>query len=259
MMKSLMALAAGLLITGTAAAQGKPSADDLKPDPKMPKVTASVLVAPPRQVTDEDILLLDLSSGGRVSILMRPDIAPKHVERIRTLVRDKFYTGTIFHRVIDGFMAQGGDPTGTGTGGSKLPNLAPEFNDLPHLRGAVAMARAETPDSANSQFYIVLQPVLKLDHSYTVWGRVNAGMEFVDAIEKGEPPASPTRILQASIAADKLPPPPPSSPIPAAALSPAAGAIAGAALLTPPGETIGALPAKAAATAAKKRPGKRRR
>ena len=114
-------------------------------------------VAPP--LTPENTLVLDLSTGGRVTIAMRPDVAPKHVERIKTLVRQHFYDGTIFHRVIDGFMAQGGDPTGTGTGGSKLPNLKPEFSDLPHVRGAVAMARAGEVDSANSQFYIVPRAV----------------------------------------------------------------------------------------------------
>ena len=161
--------------------------------------------APP--LTPENTLVLDLSTGGRVTIAMRPDVAPKHVERIKTLVRQHFYDGTVFHRVIDGFMAQGGDPTGTGTGGSKLPNLKAEFNDLPHVRGAVAMARAGDVDSANSQFYIIFQPTLKLDRNYTVWGRVTSGMDFVDAIERGEPPANPSRIVQASIAADNVPPP----------------------------------------------------
>ncbi len=164
--------------------------------------TAAPPVAPP--LTAENTLVLDLSTGGRVTIAMRPDIAPKHVERIKTLARQHFYDGTIFHRVIDGFMAQGGDPLGTGTGGSKLPDLKAEFNDLPHVRGAVAMARAGSVDSANSQFYICLAPALKLDRNYTVWGRVVSGMEFVDAIEKGEPPANPSKIVMASIAADKV-------------------------------------------------------
>jgi peptidylprolyl isomerase len=202
-----------------AQAQG-PSKADLKPLPELPKM------APPptipgtlATVNAEDVLLLDLSSGGRVRIVMRPDVAPKHVERIRTLTRQGFYDGTIFHRVIDGFMAQGGDPMGTGQGGSKLPDLEPEFNDLPHVRGALAMARAQAENSANSQFYIVLQPVLKLDRIYTIWGRVVSGMQFVDAIERGEPPANPTRILKASIEADKVPPPAPSTPIPPASLS----------------------------------------
>jgi peptidylprolyl isomerase len=147
---------------------------------------------------------------------MRPDVAPKHVERIRMLTREGFYNGLIFHRVIDGFMAQGGDPTGTGQGGSNYPDLEAEFNDLPHVRGAVAMARAKDPNSGNSQFYIVLQPVLKLDRTYTIWGRVVSGMEFVDAIERGEPPENPSRIVRASIGTDKLPPPAPSTPIPPA-------------------------------------------
>ncbi len=173
---------------------------------------AAVPPAPP--LTPENTLVLDLSTGGRVTIAMRPDIAPKSVERIKTLAREHFYDGTIFHRVIDGFMAQGGDPTGTGTGGSKLPNLKAEFNDLPHVRGATAMARANENDSANSQFYICLAPSLKLDRSYTVWGRVQSGMEYVDAIEKGEPPANPSRIVRASIGSDNVPPPAPSTPIP---------------------------------------------
>ncbi len=164
--------------------------------------TAAPPVAPP--LTAENTLVLDLSTGGRVTIAMRPDVAPKHVERIKALARQHFYDGTIFHRVIDGFMAQGGDPLGTGTGGSKLPDLKSEFNDLPHVRGAVAMARAGSVDSANSQFYICLAPSLKLDRNYTVWGRVVTGMEFVDAIEKGEPPANPSKIVMASIAADKV-------------------------------------------------------
>ncbi len=150
-----------------------------------------------------NILYLDLSTGGRVTIAMRPDKAPGHVERIRTLARQGFYDGTVFHRVIDGFMAQGGDPTGTGLRGSSLPDLKAEFNDLPHLRGTASMARTSAPDSANSQFFIMLAPNFSLDGKYTVWGRVISGMEFVDRIEKGEPPANPSRILKATIAADE--------------------------------------------------------
>ncbi len=234
-MKTLT-FALGLLLAVPAAAQ-KPSAEDLKPPPVLPKITPNAPLAPAPKATDEDILFLDLSTGGRVTIVMRPDIAPKHVERIRALARQHFYDGTIFHRVIDGFMAQGGDPTGTGQGGSKLPNLKAEFNDLPHLRGTVAMARAGDTDSANSQFYIVFQPVMKLDHNYTVFGRVTGGMDYVDAIERGEPPANPSRIVQASIAADHVPPP-------ATLATPVAATPA--ALLTPPGETVGAVPARAA-------------
>ncbi len=219
-----MVLAAlALAAAGPALAQGKTDPKEFKAPPKLPKMgpppTVAGMVAP---ASDEDILLLDLSNGGRVKILLRPDVAPKHVERIKTLVREGFYDGTVFHRVIEGFMAQGGDPTGTGTGGSKLPDLEPEFNDLPHVRGAASMARSQAMNSANSQFFLVFQPTLKLDRTYTVWGRVMAGMEHVDAIARGEPPANPTRIVKASIAADKVPPPPPATPIPATALAPPA-------------------------------------
>jgi cyclophilin family peptidyl-prolyl cis-trans isomerase len=224
-----------------AAAQGAPSKSDYKPTAVLPKMAPSpTLPGTVAAVSDEDVLFLDLSTGGRVKIVMRPDVAPKHVERIRTLVRQGFYDGTVFHRVIDGFMAQGGDPTGTGQGGSKLPDLAAEFNDLPHVRGAVSMARAQGLDSANSQFFIVFQPVLKLDRTYTVWGRVVSGMEYVDAIVRGEPPENPSKIIKASIATDKIAPPPPSSPIPAAALTPAP------VIATPAPETPVAAPAKKA-------------
>jgi cyclophilin family peptidyl-prolyl cis-trans isomerase len=155
----------------------------------------------------ENIWYLDLSTGGRVKVLLRPDRAPNHVERIRTLTRQGFYNGLVFHRVIEGFMAQAGDPTATGAGGSSLPDLKAEFNSLPHMRGAVSMARTSDPDSANSQFFITFEPMLRLDRNYTVFGRVLEGMQWVDAIERGEPPANPTRILQASIAADNVPPP----------------------------------------------------
>ncbi len=218
----LRILAGAILLCGlptAVLAQGRPpSKQDFKPAPVLPKLTPAPtipgLVAP---TSEEDVLYLDLSTGGRVKIVMRPDVAPKHVERIRTLVRQHFYDGTIFHRVIDGFMAQGGDPTGTGQGGSKLPDLEPEFSDLPHVRGAVSMARAQALNSGNSQFFIVFQPVLKLDHTYTVWGRVVDGMDYVDAIARGEPPEHPSKIIQASIGSDHVPPPAPSTPIPAAA------------------------------------------
>ncbi len=153
----------------------------------------------------ENILYLDLSNGGRVAIRLMPGWAPNHVERIKTLARQGFYDGVIFHRVIDEFMAQTGDPTGTGQGGSELPDLEAEFNPMPHLRGTVAMARAQEENSANSQFFIVFYPRFSLDRRYTNFGRVISGMEHVDAIERGEPPADPTRILQASIAADGRP------------------------------------------------------
>ena len=155
----------------------------------------------------ENVLVLDLSTGGRVTIQMLPIDAPAHVERIKTLTRQGFYNGVVFHRVIDGFMAQTGDPTGTGQGGSELPDLKAEFNRIPHLRGTVSMARTNDPDTANSQFFICFQPRFSLDNKYTVFGRVTSGMQFVDAIERGEPPLNPAKVLQASIAADNVPPP----------------------------------------------------
>jgi len=148
----------------------------------------------------ENILYLDIEAG-RIEILMRPDVAPVHVARIKELTRQGFYEGTIFHRVIPGFMAQGGDPTGTGTGGSGQ-NLEPEFNRLPHLRGTVSMARAETENSADSQFFIVFDRSPFLDDKYTIWGRVIRGMEFVDQIAVGQPPANPTKIIKMQVAAD---------------------------------------------------------
>jgi peptidylprolyl isomerase len=178
---------------------------------------APVPVVAPSATDLENTWLLDLSTGGRVTIYLRPDVAPEHVARIKTLTREGFYNGTVFHRVIEGFMAQGGDPTGSGTGGSKLPNLKPEFSDLPHVRGAVSMARAQEKDSGNSQFFIILLPTMKLDHNYTVFGRVTGGMEFVDKIAPGEPPADPSKIIQASMASDHKPPPAPQSTIPSAA------------------------------------------
>jgi|TARA_R100000501_G_scaffold18412_1_gene38609 peptidylprolyl isomerase len=150
----------------------------------------------------ENIWNLDLSTGGRVTVQLRPDIAPNHVERIRTLSEQGFYDGLIFHRVIPGFMAQGGDPQGTGQGGSQLPDLEPEFTKTPHLRGTVSMARAQTPNSANSQFFIVFQPRTQLDGEYTVFGRVTGGMQYVDAINVGEPPENPSRIIKARIGAN---------------------------------------------------------
>lgn len=155
----------------------------------------------------ENTLHLDLSSGGRVTIKLFPQVAPAHVERIKTLTRQGFYNGVIFHRVIEGFMAQTGDPKGTGLGGSPLPDLKAEFNAMPHLRGTVSMARAQSDDSANSQFFICFQPRFSLDKKYTVFGRVTAGMQYVDAIQRGEPPATPDKIVQASIGADNVPAP----------------------------------------------------
>ena len=138
-----------------------------------------------QQIQDlENILYIDLKYG-RVVIEMMPKTAPQHVERIKVLARKKFYDGIVFHRVIDGFMAQTGDPTGTGMGGSKLPDLRAEFSDEPHIRGALSMARASDPNSGNSQFFIVTSDSRFLDGQYTVWGRVIKGMEFVDKIKKG--------------------------------------------------------------------------
>jgi cyclophilin family peptidyl-prolyl cis-trans isomerase len=175
------------------------------------KEAAQAAIAPPviapAAVAQENILHLDLSTGGRVTIALRPDLAPAHAERIKVLARRGFYNGIVFHRVIEGFMAQTGDPTGTGTGQSDLPNLKAEFNPTPHLRGTVSMARAGDPNSANSQFFICFQPRFSLDNTYTVFGRVVAGMQYVDAIQRGEPPTNPDRIVQASIGADNKPAP----------------------------------------------------
>lgn len=161
----------------------------------------------------ENVVHLDLSNGGRVSIRLMPEWAPHHVERVKTLVSQDFYDGVIFHRVIDGFMAQTGDPTGTGAGGSELPDLQPEFNAMPHVRGTVSMARTDKPDSANSQFFVVFYPRFALDRKYTVFGRVIRGMDVVDRIERGEPPANPTRIVQASMATENAPRPVAPSPV----------------------------------------------
>ncbi|MGE3689943.1 MAG: peptidylprolyl isomerase [Novosphingobium sp.] len=181
-----------------------------KKDP--PPVTAapalSAVVDTDQTHSPENVLLLDLSNGGRVAIRLMPQWAPGHVERIKTLATSGFYNGVIFHRVIEGFMAQTGDPTGTGAGGSQLPDLKAEFNSMPHLRGMVSMARTDQPDSANSQFFIVFYPRFALDRKYTVFGRVISGMDVVDKIERGEPPAKPTKILQASMANQNMPPPP---------------------------------------------------
>ena len=162
---------------------------------------APLPIVPPAEVVADPAnkLTLELSNGGSVVIQLRPDAAPGHVQRVQTLVRQGFYDGTKFHRVIPGFMAQGGDPSGTGEGGSTLPDLKAEFNSLPHLRGTVAAARTESPDSANSQFYIMFAPTSSLNDKYTVFGRVISGMDAVDRIAPGEPPAEPTTIVKASL------------------------------------------------------------
>jgi peptidylprolyl isomerase len=151
-------------------------------------------------MADADTLTLTLSTGGDVVIRLRPDLAPGHVERIAGLARDGFYDGVVFHRVIPGFMAQGGDPTGTGTGGSDLPDLKAEFSDEPHVRGTCSMARTSDPHSANSQFFICFDDAEFLDGQYTVWGQVESGMEYVDALPVGEPPRDPGKIIKATIA-----------------------------------------------------------
>ena len=150
-------------------------------------------------MADYNTLTLTLD-GGDVSIRLRPDLAPGHVERIATLANEGFYDGVVFHRVIAGFMAQGGDPTGTGTSGSKLPNLKAEFSAEPHVRGVCSMARTNQPDTANSQFFICLDDARFLDRQYTVWGEVTSGMEHVDALPKGEPPRNPGKIIKARAA-----------------------------------------------------------
>jgi len=147
----------------------------------------------------DDTLTLSLDSGGDVVIKLRADLAPGHVERITTLARQGFYDGVVFHRIIEGFMAQGGDPTGTGMGGSELPDIKAEFNAEPHVRGVCSMARSSNPDSANSQFFICLDDATFLDRQYTAWGVVESGMEFVDALPKGEPPATPGKIIKATV------------------------------------------------------------
>ena len=147
----------------------------------------------------EQRLILSLDSGGDVVIRLRPDLAPGHVARITELAGEGFYDGVPFHRVIDGFMAQGGDPTGTGTSGSSKPNLKAEFSSEPHVRGVCSMARTNDPNSANSQFFICFDDARFLDKQYTVWGEVIEGMEHVDALPKGEPPRNPGKIVKARV------------------------------------------------------------
>jgi peptidylprolyl isomerase len=158
-------------------------------------------IAPPPEVVANPAnrLTLVLSNGGTVVIQLRPDLAPHHIERIQTLARRGFYDGLTFHRVILGFMAQGGDPKGTGEGGSELPDLKAEFTPIPFLRGTVGAARAQGDDTANSQFFIMFAPNSSLDNNYTVVGRVISGMDAVDRIAPGEPPPEPTKIVKATI------------------------------------------------------------
>ena len=145
-----------------------------------------------------DKLTFTLETGD-VVIKLRPDLAPGHVERITELASEGFYDGVVFHRVIPGFMAQGGDPTGTGMGGSDKPDLKAEFNAEPHVRGTCSMARTQVPDSANSQFFICFDDAHFLDGQYTVWGQVESGMELIDGLATGEPPANPSKIVKATV------------------------------------------------------------
>ena len=163
--------------------------------PPLPSIAAPAAVA----ADPANRLTLVLSNGGTVVIQLRPDLAPNHVARIQTLVRQGFYNGLSFHRVIPGFMAQGGDPKGDGEGGSTLPDLKAEFTNMPFLRGTVAAARAKSDDSANSQFFIMFIPNASLEGDYTVFGRVISGMDAVDRIAPGEPPPEPTKIVSASL------------------------------------------------------------
>jgi peptidylprolyl isomerase len=169
-------------------------------------VAFSLQTSTAQAATLENLLYLDLKDG-RVVIELWPDVAPKHVERIKTLARQKFYDGVVFHRVIEGFMAQTGDPTGTGMGGSDLPDLPAEFNSAFHVEGTLSMARSSSPDSANSQFFICFAPAQFLDGQYTAWGKVIEGMEFVHTIKKGDSNnngsvRNPDKIIQMRVAAD---------------------------------------------------------
>jgi cyclophilin family peptidyl-prolyl cis-trans isomerase len=154
------------------------------------------------EIKDPENTLVIETTKGRVVIAMRPDLAPKHVERIKELAREGFYDGVVFHRVIDGFMAQTGCPHGTGTGGSDKGNLPAEFSAEPHVRGVCSMARANAPNSASSQFFICFDDASFLDKKYTVWGKVIEGMENVDKIKRGEPVRDPDKMVSVKVAAD---------------------------------------------------------
>jgi peptidylprolyl isomerase len=158
-------------------------------------------VASEGQAMDRENTLFIQLKDGRVVIEMRPDLAPKHVAQIKKLAREGKYDGVVFHRVIDGFMAQTGDPSGTGSGGMGDP-LPAEFSKEPHVRGIASMARTNDPNSARSQFFIVFADARFLDGKYTVWGKVTSGMEFVDKIAKGEPPRTPDKMISVKVAAD---------------------------------------------------------
>ena len=151
---------------------------------------------------DSENTLLLVTETGQVTIRLRPDLAPQHVARIKELAREGFYNDGAFHRVIPGFMAQGGCPHGTGMGGSSKPNLPAEFSRQPHVRGVCSMARTNNPNSANSQFFICFDDATFLDGQYTVWGEVTEGMEHIDSLPKGEPPRTPGKIVSMTVAAD---------------------------------------------------------
>ena len=203
----MLLLAAGFATAGSAYAQGKGQAEEMAKAERAAKAREQAdelrkgdpRKTPPASIPLDpaNVWVLQLSNGGTVRIQLRPDVAPGHVERIKALTNNGFYNGLTFHRVIPGFMAQGGDPNGDGTGGSSEPDLKAEFSDLPHVRGVVSMARAQDENSANSQFFIMLMPRMQLDNKYTVFGRVISGMQYVDAIAKGEPPEEPTKIVSA--------------------------------------------------------------
>ena len=207
MLKALFALPfMAFALIAAAPAEGPATAPATSPadaPPAKPVIPAAVTapVLPPAAVSSNlaNRLTLTLSNGGTVVIQLRPDAAPTNVERIQALVRRGFYNGLKFHRVIPGFMAQGGDPKGTGGGGSELPDLKAEFTTIPYMRGMVAMARTDNPNSANSQFFIMFSPNIALWGKYTVIGRVMSGMDAVDKIAVGEPPADPTKIISARL------------------------------------------------------------
>jgi cyclophilin family peptidyl-prolyl cis-trans isomerase len=216
-----------------------------KAPPAPPPAPPASLTVPAEVAADPaNRWTLELSNGGKVVIQLRPDVAPQHVYRIQELTARGFYNGLAFHRVIAGFMAQGGDPKGTGEGGSTLPDLPAEFNDLPHMRGVVSMARTEDPNTANSQFFIMLAPTFKLDHKYSAFGRVIEGMAAVDGIAIGEPPAQPTKIVRATIGGP-LPAPPVVAAAPASVAAPAVTAPAQQAAAPTP-EPAHSLPVPAA-------------
>jgi len=206
---AVLAALAATLTAVPALAQGKAPKPEVQP---LSGVTADTDAHAPVPIVvpadPENTWVLDLSTGGRVTIRLRPDVAPKMVAQVKTLTRRHFYDGITFHRVIDSpeNMAQSGDPKGDGTGGSDLPDVPAEFNNLPHVRGAVSAARSQDVNSANSQFFIMFGAHLGFDHNYTVFGRVTSGIEWVDKIERGEPPEHPTKILHAYIQADNPPP-----------------------------------------------------